>query len=112
MLLGSVSLLLFTLSNQFVLLLVSRFFTGFFQVFVSIYYPVWADTFGGTEQRKTTWMSVLLLSSSFGVLLGYIGTAQFIKLGNWQYSFYFQVILALPLAMVLFLSPTHYLDTK
>ena len=47
---NAVSMTCFTLSKQYAILVTSRFFTGFFQVFVSIYYPVWADIFGTSEQ--------------------------------------------------------------
>ena len=76
------------MTEKYSLLVTSRFLTGFFQVFVSIYYPVWADRFGTTEKQKTTWMSVLLFSSSLGVLVGYIATAQLVQYLSWQWTFY------------------------
>lgn len=88
MICNAFSLLLFTLSKAYLVLFMSRFLTGFFQVFISIYYPVWADCFGKDEKQKTTWMSFLLFSSSFGVLIGYIATAQMIRLLTWEWSFY------------------------
>jgi len=72
---NAISLLLFTAGKAFALLFLSRFLTGFFQVFISIYYPVWADCYGASEKQKTTWMSILLFSSSTGVLIGYIATS-------------------------------------
>lgn len=72
------SLFLFTVQKTYIILVVSRFLTGFFQVFVSIFYPVWADRYGTSEKQKTTWMNVLLLSSSLGVLIGYSVTAQLV----------------------------------
>ena len=47
---NAISMACFTLSKHYAILVTSRFFTGFFQVFVSIYYPVWADSFGTSEQ--------------------------------------------------------------
>ena len=75
--------MIFTMTKSYAVLVISRFLTGFFQVFVSIYYPVWADCFGTTDKQKTTWMSILLFSSSFGVLIGYITTAQMVKNFTW-----------------------------
>ena len=49
MFLNGCSLLMFVMTNQYILLLLSRFLTGFFQVFVSIYFPVWSDMFGATD---------------------------------------------------------------
>ncbi len=46
----ALSLLIFTYRLSFYWLLLDRFFTGFCQVFISIYFPVWADTFGGDDK--------------------------------------------------------------
>ena len=46
---NAVSMACFTISSNYAILVTSRFFTGFFQVFVSIYYPVWADSYGTSE---------------------------------------------------------------
>lgn len=107
---NALSLCFFTVTKLYALLVVSRFLTGFFQVYVSIYYPVWADCFGSSEKQKTTWMSVLLFSSSLGVLLGYIVTAQFVQSLSWKWSFYVQVLATIPLFVILLLTPSKYLD--
>ena len=77
---------------------------------MSIYYPVWADCFGTTDKQKTTWMSILLFSSSFGVLIGYITTAQMVKNFTWEWSFYIQVFTTVPLFLVILFTPFKYLD--
>ena len=110
MLANAMSLMTFTVSKAYWLLVISRFLTGFFQVFVSIYYPVWADLFGTGEKQKTVWMSVLLFSSSFGVLIGYIVTAQLVQYVSWQWSFYVQVLATIPLFLALLCTPLRYLD--
>ena len=50
LLLNGLSLLMFVMTTQYTLLLMSRFLTGFFQVFISIYFPVWSDMFGATDK--------------------------------------------------------------
>ena len=40
------SLIVFTLTDNYTILVVCRIFTGFFQVFFCIYFPVWADIYG------------------------------------------------------------------
>ena len=47
-LLNSLTLFLFTQFTSYWLCATNRFFAGFFQVFICIYYPVWADRFGGS----------------------------------------------------------------
>jgi len=41
------TLLLFVLSEHKIAAYISRFFTGVFQVFLLVYYPIWIDKFGG-----------------------------------------------------------------
>ena len=112
MFLNGCSLLMFVMTNQYILLLLSRFLTGFFQVFVSIYFPVWSDMFGATDSQKQLWLTVLLLSSTLGVLFGYIMTTQFIEKAAWQYSFYTQIIAVIPIILALLFTPIKYLDLK
>ena len=77
---------------------------------MSIYYPVWADCYGGSEKQKATWMSVLLFSSSFGVLVGYIVTAEVVQVVTWQWAFYIQILVTVPLCLIIALTPLKYLD--
>ena len=74
MALNAISQIGFTLTTEYHLLILSRFLTGFFQVFISIYWPVWTDGFAQSEKRKATWMSCFLASSPIGVLFGYVLT--------------------------------------
>ena len=43
MALNALSQLAFTTTKEYYYLISSRFLTGFFQVFISIYWPVWTD---------------------------------------------------------------------
>ena len=52
MVLNGCSQLMFTMTKEYFLLILSRFLTGLFQVFVSIYFPVWSDFFGATDKQK------------------------------------------------------------
>ena len=108
------SLFIFTVVKNYTLLVISRFFTGFFQVFVSIYYPAWVDLFfNSSSKQKSTMISILLLSSSLGVLLGYIVTAHLILIeASWHWSFYIQVFVMIPLILVLIFTPARYLDLR
>ena len=64
----------FTFTDIYLLLLAIRFMAGFFQVFFSIYWPVFTDAYSVNERQKTTWMSLYLLSAPVGVLMGYVLT--------------------------------------
>ena len=50
MLLNILSLIGFTLTTNYALLLVCRILTGVFQIFFGIFMPVWADVFGDEKQ--------------------------------------------------------------
>lgn len=49
--------------------------------------PVWADAMG-TEHQKSIWMTILLLASPLGVVLGYTLTYYMDIHLSWEYSFY------------------------
>jgi len=68
-----------TLTINHTLLGFFRFMTGFSQVFMAIFLPVWADKFAPNEQAKTCWLTGVLLASTVGVLMGYVMTAFFIQ---------------------------------
>jgi len=71
-----VSILGFVFSDgNLTILLVSRFLSGFFQVFLVVYYPVWVDYFG--EEKKTLWLTYLQIGVPFGVFCGYSLTGIF-----------------------------------
>lgn len=70
----SVGITMFTFAgNNKTLLIVSRLISGFFQVFLVVYYPVWVDYFAGS--KKTQWLTYLQIGVPFGVFLGYGLTA-------------------------------------
>jgi len=84
------SLLIFPLTQNFILLCVSRGLVGFFQVnfliaviefllkvFLVIYFPVWVDSYG--KDKKTLWITYLQLGVALGVFFGYGLTAIFVK---------------------------------
>ena len=102
----------FTLTTEYHFLIVSRFLTGFFQVFISIYWPVWTDGFAQSEKSKATWMSCFLASGPVGVLFGYVLTTQLIINFTWQYAFYVQAIAVGPAIILILLTPQRYFSLK
>ena len=106
------SLILFTKCTQYFWMVVLRFFTGFFQVFVQIYMPVWADTFGADEKTKSLWMTILLLASPLGIVLGYTLTYYMILSHTWEWSFYIQAIALAPCVVCFLITPSRYIDIE
>jgi MFS family permease len=96
-----ISYIVFPLAGQNKILLgSSRLVTGFFQVFMLVYFPVWVDFFG--EKNKTRWVSYLQIGPPLGVFTGYALTAIFNEIGTyvsfvgWRWSFYIQILLLIP----------------
>lgn len=73
--LNSGALFLFTLLNNFYVMAILRFFIGFFQVFICIYMPVWADTFANSEKQKAAWLTFLIMAAPLGIFLGFTLTS-------------------------------------
>lgn len=55
-------------------------------------------------------MSILLFSSSIGVLIGYVVTASMIDNMTWKWSFYIQILITIPLWIIISLTPKSYLE--
>lgn len=107
--LNILSLIYFTISEDFSNLLICRMFTGLFQIFFGVYQPVWADIFGN-EQQKATWISYLIIATPLGTIIGYLMTAIFQDNFGWRFSFYFQALLLIPSTVYIVLIPRKYQD--
>lgn len=90
-------LIVFPLANgNKIVMGIARFISGFFQVFLVVYFPVWIDSFG--EEKKTIWLTFINLAVVLGLVIGYIITAMFNianlthKAVTWRFSFYFQAL--------------------
>jgi RsiW-degrading membrane proteinase PrsW (M82 family) len=71
---NGIFLLSFALTSTLWANLLIRFLTGMFQIYICIFTPVWADTYG-SEKLKNIWITVLLLSSPLGIFLGFMLTS-------------------------------------
>lgn len=84
--------------NNYRVMASSRFFTGMFQVFISIFGPIWCDAHAPAD-RKTTWITWFIVATPLGMVAGYLLTALILSLeGNWAITFYVQVLLLVPIA--------------
>lgn len=105
----SLLLLAFTLTDNYHLNLFIRFVTGISQVFISIYTPVWADTFG-SEKLKSLWITSLLVCSPLGIFLGFTLTSVMNIQLSWEWSFYIQSVCVIPCLLGLARTDNKYLD--
>jgi len=69
--LNSVALFSFTLTKSFYFDAFLRLMIGFFQVFICVYMPVWADTFAKDEKQKSAWITFLVLATPLGIVIGF-----------------------------------------
>jgi len=103
------SLFLLVLSTDIYLGLLSRFVTGFFGIFLYMYFPVWVDTFSFPRMRSLS-LKVLLVVPFLGLVSGYTMTAYLTLTQDWKYSFFIQAGCMLPCILVFLLTPIKYLD--
>jgi predicted MFS family arabinose efflux permease len=87
MLLSVGMIVMFCNTDIYALLLISRLVTGACQVFFSIYMPLWADVYG-TESSKSCMMTLLLISSPLGIIMGYGLTAWMMVHYTWKIAMY------------------------
>ena len=57
-----------------------RYFTGLFQVFISIYAPIWSDTYA-PEESKARWITLIMVATPGGMVTGYLLTAIILSVG-------------------------------
>lgn len=106
-----ITLLYFTITDDFNNLLLCRMLTGLFQIFFGVYQPVWADSFGN-EKQKALWISYLIIATPLGTIIGYLMTAVFQDNIGWRFSFYIQAMLLIPSTVYIALIPRKYQDVK
>lgn len=101
---------IFPLTNNILILALSRLIVGFCQVFLVIYFPVWVDKYG--EDNKTMWLTYLQLGVPLGIVIGYITTAFYNSYQMWRGSFYTQLLLLCPCLVLFSLEAPTYLSAQ
>ena len=97
MIMQGLALAMFTVSTEYDWQIFARFLSGFSQVILSIYLPVWVDDFA-EKDRKTKWMTYIITAAPAGVFFGYTMTAAIVMLGvQWQWAFYTHIIMLIPM---------------
>lgn len=82
----------FTLLKSIFGMSLCRVGCGFSQVFCYIYFPVWVDQFG-ISNNKTLWLTFLQLGVPVGTMLGYVIEGFCVKkYDEWKYAFYTQIL--------------------
>ena len=111
LILGTLCLFAFTRSENFILSLFLRFMTGFFQIFLMAYQPVWSDTFCA-EKFKSIALTINMLASPLGIVGGYMLTYYMNKHLSWEWSFYIESFGLIPCIVILIMTPAKYLNVE
>ena len=107
-----IALYVFTWSADWYDLAAGRFFSGACQVILAIFLPVWVDAFS-PQDNKTTWMTLIIMASPMGMLIGYGLAAIVVTLSErWWLTFYYVISVMIPLTLCLAFIPKKYLDIK
>ena len=110
MMLQCLALAMFTVSSEYNYQLFARFLSGFSQVILTIYLPVWVDAFAPIS-KKTKWMTVIITAAPGGLFIGYTMTALIVSMGlSWQWSFYIHIIMLIPVSQLFFAIKEQFLD--
>ena len=96
--LNSGCLFAFAVNPNFYLAILLRFLTGFLQIFLCVFGPVWVDRYA-PEHAKSMQLTFLMLATPLGVVFGYGLAYAMIKYANWRWAYYIQLILAVPEAL-------------
>ena len=103
---NSLSIYLFTITENKKLLNIERGINGICQVFGFIYFPIWIDQFG-IQKKKTLMMTFIQLAAPLGMVSGYL-INNIIGSKNWRQGFYIEFICELILLFILLFYPKTY----
>ena len=109
MIFNGLSLGALTMTDNYNYLCVARLVSGFSQIFVTIYAPVWVDCYS-EESTKAFWLTMMLLSPPLGVVSGFGLTAVCIKYNSWKLSFRIQAIISFSIAVLMLLVHRSYVN--
>lgn len=109
---NGIGLFIYATYSSYGILGFGRWLSGFNQVFLLIYIPLYIDAFAD-KKSKSMWMSAALLASPIGTLFGFAITAFTIsKYESWRLSFYIYAAI-MALEFVLFAPiPKRFFDVK
>ena len=98
----------FYLKLPFIVLLISRFFSGLFSTFCFIYFPFWVDKFG-INNWIIFMQGLVQVSKIFGISLGYSINSIFGS-RRWNFAFLLESILVTIVTFIMYLVPNDYYD--
>jgi len=81
-------------------------------VILAIFMPVWVDAFSPSK-LKTTWMTLIIMASPIGMLLGYGLAAVVVTVtAHWWWAFYINIVAMAPPILYLCFADVKVIDIK
>lgn len=108
---NALGLFLLTATRDYSLMCVSRIICGLCQTFITIYAPIWVDSYSLDAQKKSSQLTLMMLGPVIGIVIGYIVSAAMISNGcTWQSTFYVHASLNLICSVIICLVPSRYVN--
>jgi MFS family permease len=105
-----ISIFCFTITDNIIILFISRIINGFCTSFGIIYFPIWIDQFG-IQNKKTLMMSLLQMAFPIGMILGYT-TNTILGSKKWKITLLIETISLFIFNLFLIFIPKKYYSKK
>ena len=108
---NGVGAMLFIVSYSYYVVSFARFLSGFGQILLIIYNPLFIDMFLTSEKERGFWLSLVVIGGPIGTSVGYVGTGVITSNGGkWWYFFNFIALTCAVCLIVVILTPSSYLN--
>ena len=104
------SIFFFTITDNIIILFISRIINGFCTSFGIIYFPIWIDQFG-IQNKKTLMMSLLQMAFPIGMILGYT-TNTILGSKKWKITLLIETISLFIFNLFIIFIPKKYYSKK
>ena len=105
-----ISIFCFTITDNIIILFISRIINGFCTSFGIIYFPIWIDQFG-IQNKKTLMMSLLQMAFPIGMILGYT-TNTLLGSKKWKITLLIETISLFIFNLFIIFIPKKYYSKK
>ena len=105
-----ISIFCFTITDNIIILFISRIINGFCTCFGIIYFPIWIDQFG-IQNKKTLMMSLLQMAFPIGMILGYT-TNTILGSKKWKITLLIETISLFIFNLFIIFIPKKYYSKK
>ena len=105
-----ISVFCFVMTDNIIVLFISRILNGFCTSFGLIYFPIWIDQFG-IQNKKTLMMSLLQMAFPIGMIIGYT-TNTILGSKKWKITLLIEIISLFICNLCMLFIPKKYYSKK